>query len=267
MRCIISIAVRNNLPGLTLTVNSILNRINHRNADFFFIDFVDGNSTDGSTGYIKKLIATIGCNRARLIVADPKGVYNAMNIGLLARDSEDWNWHINSGDLLIADLNYIKSIIIENNNSYDLIVGRCALFFSEDPKFLFSKNKNNELAHQACIYRTRLHAVYGFYNEALKACADIEFLKNIDIKRIVRADSIFAATHVSPRNLSRRPDSIRGDMRIIDTTNKLSATKRGGLYIRIFILEAERIIGISVSVIIKIFFLALIGRAKLIRLE
>jgi len=267
MRCIISVAVKNNLSGLILTINSILKEINKENDDFFAIDIIDGLSTDGSVRYIKDLISRMGGKKLRLIEAEPKGVYNAMNIGVMARNPEDWSWHINSGDILVADLSHIKSILTRNNNEYDLIVGKCGIFFKENPDYFFVKNKTNELPHQSCIYKNNLHSVYGYYNEKFVAFSDTQFLKKINPEKILRADAIFSATYVSPENISRRPESMLHDMRKLDSITNLSPSMKFEFFVRMLILKIEKKIGNSFSVLLKINIQLLFGMVDIHHLK
>ena len=79
----------NNRDGLEKTIQSVINQTCQ---DFEFI-IIDGGSTDGSVDIIKKYN-----DRINYWVSEPdKGIYNAMNKGILQAHGEYLNF-MNSGD-------------------------------------------------------------------------------------------------------------------------------------------------------------------------
>ena len=115
---------RNNAAGLRKTIESV---VSQTYTDFEYI-IIDGASTDGSVEVIKEYAeATLPCGEGlgeRLYwVSEPdKGIYNAMNKGILKAQGE-YLLFLNSGDWLVdkdviksfIDLNIINDIV---NNFY-----------------------------------------------------------------------------------------------------------------------------------------------------
>lgn len=91
----------NNCNGLKKTIESV---VNQTCKDFEYI-VIDGGSTDGSVDVIKEY-----ADRINYWVSEPdKGIYNAMNKGVLVANGE-YIQFLNSGDCLLA-FNTIEEII------------------------------------------------------------------------------------------------------------------------------------------------------------
>ena len=103
----------NNRDGLEKTIQSVINQTCQ---DFEFI-IIDGGSTDGSVDIIKKY-----ADRIDYWVSEPdKGIYNAMNKGILQAHGEYINF-MNSGDCYYND--EVLSNVLLHGLDVDIIVGK-----------------------------------------------------------------------------------------------------------------------------------------------
>ena len=103
----------NNRDGLRRTIESVVNQTFR---DFEYI-IIDGGSTDGSVEVIKKY-----ADRIDYWVSEPdKGIYNAMNKGILQAHGEYLNF-MNSGDCFYDEECLYK--VSTSNLKADIIVGR-----------------------------------------------------------------------------------------------------------------------------------------------
>ncbi len=103
----------NNSEGLRKTIQSIINQT--------FIDYeyivIDGGSTDGSTDIIKEYADHID-----YWVSEPdKGIYNAMNKGILKATGEYCNF-MNSGDCFYR--NEVLEYIFSGQVQEDILIGK-----------------------------------------------------------------------------------------------------------------------------------------------
>jgi glycosyltransferase involved in cell wall biosynthesis len=172
----------NNKPGLVQTIQSV---IIQTFTDFEFI-IIDGGSTDGSVEVIKTHHRKV----TYWISEKDKGIYNAMNKGILKANGE-YCLFINSGDF------FIKPTILSEMVSY--IDGEDILYGNG-----FFQAKNNKmdklecpakitlsfftlycLFHPATLIKKSLFDKYGLYNESNKIVSDGEFfLKTIILNNV-----------------------------------------------------------------------------------
>ena len=162
----------NNKAGLQKTIDSV---ISQTFKDFEWI-IIDGGSTDGSKDLIEKHSSYI-----TYWVSEPdKGIYNAMNKGIMVAKGE-YLYFLNSGDALYSH-NIIENLF--NNNLYGDIVYGNAIFINKDKTQLLVKpNKNISLSffvsghvinHQSTFIRKKLFDSC-LYNENLQLVSDWEF--------------------------------------------------------------------------------------------
>ena len=177
---------RNNATGLRRTIESV---VCQTYTDFEYI-IIDGASTDESVEVIRKFenlkiwefedseTHTIS-NRLQWISEPDKGIYNAMNKGILKAKGE-YLLMLNSGDWLVNEtiLNQIfiypfdEDIVfgdilwIEENNSYETV-------FPENLNFSYFYHQS--LGHQAAFIKRNLHYSVGNYDENLKIVSDWYF--------------------------------------------------------------------------------------------
>lgn len=192
----------NNKYGLQKTVESVISQT--------FIDYeyiiIDGASTDGSVDIIKQ-------NESKITywISEPdKGIYNAMNKGILQANGE-YCLFLNSGDRLIDERVLEKVFLL--NYSEDIIYGNIIKIFSDNEKKRFSGvSKSNPtlcdlllnfIPHQASLIKTNLFIKYGLYSEEYKIASDHKFFidsiifGNVSVKYINMDISYYDTTGVS----------------------------------------------------------------------
>jgi len=184
----------NNRDGLRRTIESVVNQTCQ---DFEYI-IIDGGSTDGSVEVIKEY-----ADRIDYWVSEPdKGIYNAMNKGILQAHGEYLNF-MNSGDCFY-DEKVLEHIFPHLNT--DIIIGKYHKSNESVPwYFLFDEVSMLDLyvgafCHQASFIRKKLFTnTNTLYDENLKIVADWNFFlhklisenasfRNVDIV-IVRYDA------------------------------------------------------------------------------
>lgn len=158
----------NNKVGLERTLKSVTNQTYQ---DFEYI-VIDGGSSDGS----KELIAQYN-NKINYWISEPdKGIYNAMNKGILKANGA-YLLFLNSGDELF-NLDVLKTNV-KFIHTYDLVyfninvVGEQESFIKKyPPKITFSYLYQDTLPHPATFIKKELFDKIGFYDENLKIVSD-----------------------------------------------------------------------------------------------
>lgn len=160
----------NNCDGLRRTIESVVNQTCQ---DFEYI-VIDGGSTDGSVEVIKEY-----ADRIDYWVSEPdKGIYNAMNKGILQAHGEYLNF-MNSGDCFYDDI-VLFEVLKSLGTDYDIIIGKAVV--NGNPKIVFTPKSPMTLFnlciygfnHQATFYRRKLFE-NNMYDESLKLLADWKF--------------------------------------------------------------------------------------------
>lgn len=157
----------NNRSGLKRTIESVLQQTNR---DFEYI-IIDGGSTDGSLEVIKSYE-----DRLAYWVSEPdKGVYNAMNKGILQANGEYLNF-MNSGDYFYANT------VLEEVCRYqgDFLVGDV---FRLDSMEIVRYSKNPSF-RTLCVYGFNHQAMFinrtlfasELYDEELRILSDWKFV-------------------------------------------------------------------------------------------
>ncbi len=168
----------NNASGLRKTIESVVIQTFQ---DYEYL-IVDGGSTDGSMEVIKEFSGKI----AYWVSEPDKGIYNAMNKGILKAKGEYLQF-LNSGDWLVDDK--ILSIVFKNSRTADIIYGHLNVVFDTGIKLHKSLNEtnlsmvyffNDTIAHPSAFISRRLFAS-GLYDESFTIAADKKFF----IERIV----------------------------------------------------------------------------------
>lgn len=168
----------NNDKGLAKTIASVMLQTF---TDYEYI-IVDGGSTDESVEVIKK-----HCSKITYWVSEKdKGIYNAMNKGIL-KASGEYCYFLNSGDCLWAPDTLQK--VFEAGSNAEIIYGNsineessqiCYSCQSLTLNYFFS----GTIFHQAAFIKRSLFDKLGLYNEHLKVVSDWEFfLKAIILQR------------------------------------------------------------------------------------
>lgn len=162
----------NNAEGLRKTIESVVCQT-FNNFEFIVID---GASTDGSVETIKEFE-----NRITYWVSEPdKGIYNAMNKGILKAKGE-YLLMLNSGDVFYSEatLEKVFNSILDKDIVYGNVVWTKKNeidFISNFPDRLkFSYFINSSLGHQAAFIKRDLHSKVGLYNEKYRIVSDWSF--------------------------------------------------------------------------------------------
>lgn len=175
----------NNRDGLRRTIESV---INQTYKDFEYI-IIDGGSTDGSVDVIKEY-----ADKIDYWVSEPdKGIYNAMNKGILQAHGEYLNF-MNSGDCFY-DIDVLESMC--KYLGQDIVAG----------KFIFGNHKNpwglehenitfldlyrNTLCHQSTFIKSRLFT-NGLYDEKFTIVSDWKFF----IDKLIKENCSFKNTDI-----------------------------------------------------------------------
>ncbi|OIP84752.1 MAG: hypothetical protein AUK44_01220 [Porphyromonadaceae bacterium CG2_30_38_12] len=178
---------RNNAAGLRRTIESV---VSQTYTDFEYI-IIDGASTDESVEVIKEFenlkiwefenseTLTIG-SRLQWVSEPDKGIYNAMNKGILKAKGE-YLLMLNSGDWLV-DSQTLDNVF-KNNYNQDILYGNIIWTINSEIAFktefnykLHFKNfVHASLAHQATFIKRKLHDTIGLYDENQKIVSDWSF--------------------------------------------------------------------------------------------
>ena len=166
----------NNRDGLQKTIDSI---VSQSFKDFEWI-VIDGGSTDGSRELIEQ-----HAERFSYWVSEPdKGVYNAMNKGIVQAKGEYINF-MNSGDGFASST--ILEEIFSASHTADVLYGymmRGGLdgevnnLSMMKPNLTWIDFYQDGLPHQATFIKRSLFNQFGLYDENLKAVSDWKFFVN-----------------------------------------------------------------------------------------
>lgn len=186
----------NNQEGLKKTIQSVVSQ-SHKDFEYLVID---GGSTDGSVDVIKQYENHIGY----WVSEKDKGIYNAMNKGILKAQGE-YLLFLNSGDYLynsdvlknVFDFNYNHDIIygdlfflLVDTQSYNVIIRQED--FINKSYFLTCS-----LPHPCSFIKKELFLLIGLYDESFKIAADYDFFINaivnhkVSFKRVPTVISVF----------------------------------------------------------------------------
>lgn len=175
----------NNRDGLRKTLESVARQTVR---DFEYI-IIDGGSTDGSVDVIKEFGPVVD-----YWVSEPdKGIYNAMNKGVLAAHGEYCQF-LNSGDWLYDDK------VVERFGAYsedcDIILGRL-MYVNGDKVSMashptdaisFLRFYKKSISHPTSFIRRRL-LIDNPYDESYRICSDWKFF----IQTIIMQNCTFHA--------------------------------------------------------------------------
>jgi glycosyltransferase involved in cell wall biosynthesis len=174
----------NDVYGLRKTINSVFSQ-NNSNYEFIIID---GGSKDGSLDEIY-----INSDKINFWVSEPdKGIYNAMNKGILKAKGE-YLLFLNSGDFLFHEnvLNEIQDYL----NNFDLIYGnlmedknKLLIKHTFPKKLSFKYFLLGTIPHPCTFIKRTLFDKVGLYNEKFKIVSDWEFF--------IKAVCIFNSSYI-----------------------------------------------------------------------
>lgn len=162
----------NNRDGLQKTIDSVISQIYK---DFEWI-IIDGGSTDGS----KELIERYADYMTYWVSEPDKGIYNAMNKGILVSQGE-YLLFLNSGDCLY-DMGVIKKVIPLLCGK-DIYVGYEQLsscpnkqikdIYDFTPEGVVHRLVFKGIPHQATFFHRNVFSVYGMYREDKQILSDL----------------------------------------------------------------------------------------------
>jgi glycosyltransferase involved in cell wall biosynthesis len=178
----------NNATGLRKTIESV---VSQTLTDYEYI-IIDGGSTDGSVDVIKEF-----ADKITYWVSEPdKGIYNAMNKGILKSNGEYLQF-LNSGDEYYTPYSQEMAFDCISQKStninlffFDYIYQNC------DKKTLISSNDvtnkfiiyNKGFGHPSTFYKKTLFDTLGLFEERYKISGDRAFY----MKALVRIKEPFA---------------------------------------------------------------------------
>ena len=161
----------NNRDGLKQTIDSVVFQ-SYRDYEWIVID---GGSTDGSKELIEKNLQYI----SYCVSEADKGIYNAMNKGILASQGE-YLLFLNSGDFL-----YDKDVlgrVVPLLKDKDIYVGRINSLGKDNasgeeqsdfsPEGILRKLTFTWIPHQASFFKRTVFDEYGLYREDKKIASD-----------------------------------------------------------------------------------------------
>ncbi len=167
----------NNLDGLKKTYESI---VCQTWKDYEWI-VIDGGSRDGSKEFIQDIVSSSGVNLAYWCCEADKGVYNAMNKGILKAQGEYLSF-MNSGDCFYETLT-LQTLFSEPRNA-DVLYGNCCFVKKGGEELVHYPEKVSlgyfiisNLCHQATIIKTSL-LKDSLYLEDYKIVSDWERMLN-----------------------------------------------------------------------------------------
>ena len=167
---------RNNAAGLRKTMESVFAQTYR---DFEYI-VVDGASTDESVDIIRASALQAEGLDFKWISEPDRGVYQAMNKGIV-RAKGEYCLFLNSGDFLIAP-DVIERVMSQCNGA-DILCCRCNV--SDNGKVVWTSNPPEQvtfgtlyaigLAHQSTFIKRTVFDTCGLYREDFKYNSDIAF--------------------------------------------------------------------------------------------
>lgn len=169
----------NNKSGLEETIKSV---VSQKYSDFQYI-VIDGGSTDGSVDVIKKYSDKI----SYWISESDKGVYNAMNKGILQAKGE-YVLFMNSGDLLKEDISIGR--IFDQTNGEDVVYLNVEIVSPNQEPYVKKYPAKLDLlffivsniCHQSTFIKRNLFSKYGLYSETMLISSDWAFFLDVICK-------------------------------------------------------------------------------------
>ena len=197
----------NNKSGLQKTIDSVISQT-YKGFEWIIID---GGSTDGS----KELIEQYSQYITYWVSEPDKGIYNAMNKGIISANSE-YLLFLNSGDWLI-NTNIIEQAFPFMNNA-DFVYGSLQLVNRDGDIKIWDIPidsvtgeffLNSTMPHPATFIKKEKLLQYGGYDESYKIAADWKFFMdailfgNSSLKKMPFVVSVFSEDGISSTQLTQ----------------------------------------------------------------
>ena len=195
--------VLNRKNELENTIRSIINQT-YPNIEYIIID---GGSTDGTLGIIKKYEDYID-----YWVSEPdEGIYDAMNKGVSLAFGQ-WINFMNAGDKFYNHEVIRKVFSFMVTEKYGVIYGDLIVNYLKFKRFIRAKDiayikYGMPFSHQACFVKTRLHKQFPF-DLSFKLASDYNFFFNLykNWLQFFKVDMIIAENQAFGRTFLDRKD-------------------------------------------------------------
>jgi len=257
------IVVRNAAAELSLTLTSIDRQLEWLSLLPTEVVIIEGHSTDESYIIANNWAESCGLP-ARVICQEPRGIYPAMNEAW-AKARGDWLLFINAGDVLVNAAALISALEKAEERSLGSIQFQSAVFMPGTSHCFWLPDVYPK-CHQSLVYKRRLHLRCGAYDERLSICSDRLFDEQIRSEGRLLQPNLLSATQVSPANASRNPYRLYKDLGLIRRLG-LPFELSSPLWITLLVLHSEKLIGCSFSVWLRIWLLAIRGKARRVSLN
>jgi glycosyltransferase involved in cell wall biosynthesis len=208
----------NNASGLQKTIESV----NAQSCNEFEYIIIDGGSSDCSLDVLSKF-----SDKLTYLISEPdKGIYNAMNKGILNATGE-YCLFLNSGDCLISN-SILKEVLVLFSGE-DIIYGNGILSYKDGKSQTVNPPEAltldffcfNSLFHQSAFIKRELFDRFGLYNESNKIVSDWEwFLKTIMINNVSTRHIPVVISITEDGGISRNPENMHVIEKECDTVLK-----------------------------------------------
>jgi glycosyltransferase involved in cell wall biosynthesis len=179
---------------------------------------VDGFSTDKSIEIIQNYMKRNEGKSIKLVQAPPKGISNAMNIGI-DNATGDIVHFLHHDDYYISSNSIERAAkIFKNNPNHEWVIGNIVVEINGEIRE-FKKNINkknlermmsmfNWIPHENTFVKREIFKKYGCFREDLKQTMDYEFwLRFMDKTEPVMVDESFTVFIIHPHSTSSNPSN------------------------------------------------------------
>ncbi len=229
---------RNDLAGLRLTYNSVINQ-SYKNYEWIVID---GNSSDGTVEFLKEL----NISNFNFISEPDKGLYDAMNKGIY-RCTGDYMVFMNSGDLFASNETLATLIKEIKPHTKPLLIYGDSIDYQLDGKKYYRKARHHNTIykgmftqHQSMYFATLPKEEQFTYSYSFKYSSDYQFIiKYINLCKkdsdIMKLNIPLSQFQLGGLNEQRRFVAIREDFQIRKEDLKLHSVKNYTLLVAHYI--------------------------------
>ena len=241
----------NNLEGLRKTSESILCQ-SWKNFEWIIID---GGSTDGSKEYIESVATKTDAHVSFWCSEPDKGIFNAMNKGIVQSSGEYLNF-MNSGDEFLDKDTLLRVYELISTNKADVFYGDCILDYGNRKETRVHPSSLDvyelivlPLCHQAMFFRRYLFNDEQ-YDEQYKISCDC--VKNIKLmlegycfRKIDIVVCVFDKHGISTSSVDRNVEEFHNAIKeivprhIMSLVSKLYVYDQGHIYKRVMAIESK----------------------------
>ena len=241
----------NNLCGLKKTADSVLKQTYR---DFEWI-IIDGGSNDGSKEYIESIAAKPEANVSFWCSEPDKGIFNAMNKGIVKASGEYLNF-MNSGDEFFDKDTLVRVYELISANRADVFYGDCILDYGNRKKTRVHPSSIDiyelivlPLCHQAMFFSRHVFADEQ-YDEQYKISCDC--VKNVKLmlegccfRKIDIVVCVFDKHGISTSSIDRNVEEFHSAIKgivpnhIMSLVSKLYVYDQGHIYKKVRTIESK----------------------------